>query len=50
MGESSQGNVPSVPGFPRFPVPGLGLGDDEGSVFIAADYHQSLQLPTACTL
>jgi hypothetical protein len=26
------------------------LGDDEGSFFIAADYHHRLQLPTACTL
>jgi hypothetical protein len=26
------------------------LGDDEGSIFIAADYHHRLQLPTACIL
>jgi hypothetical protein len=27
-----------------------GLGDDEGSFFIAADYHHRLQLCPACIL
>jgi hypothetical protein len=31
-------------------APEVGLGDDEGSFFVAADNHHRLQLHTACTL